>query len=59
MARPAAAAGMTSALGFSVQNLTNHADYLGYSGLMTSPFFRKPTMVEGVRTMNLGLSLSF
>ena len=34
-------------------------NYVGYSGVMTSPFFRKPTMVEGVRTMNLGISVSF
>jgi hypothetical protein len=46
-------------LGLSVQNLTNHANYIGYSGVMTSPFFKKPTMVQGVRTFNLSASLSF
>jgi len=42
-----------------VDNITNHPNYSGYSGVMTSPFFKKPTMVDGVRTFNLGVSLSF
>ncbi|MBE3098607.1 MAG: hypothetical protein IMZ44_15940 [Planctomycetes bacterium] len=42
-----------------VQNLTNHANYIGYSGLMTSPFFLKPTAVQGVRTLSLSANLSF
>jgi len=46
-------------ISLNVQNLTNRANYMGYSGIMTSPFFRKPTMVEGVRTMNLAVGLSF
>lgn len=46
-------------ISLNVQNLTNRANYMGYSGIMTSPFFRKPTMVEGVRTMNMAVSLSF
>jgi hypothetical protein len=28
------------------QNLTNEANYLGYSGTLTSPFFGKPTAVK-------------
>ncbi|MCX6543618.1 MAG: TonB-dependent receptor [Acidobacteria bacterium] len=42
-----------------VQNLTNHANYVGYNGNMTSPFFLKPTNVQGVRTVSLSASLSF
>ena len=43
----------------SAQNLTNHANYVGYSGLMTSPFFLKPTSVDGVRTVNISMGFSF
>ncbi|HYN10386.1 MAG TPA: TonB-dependent receptor [Vicinamibacterales bacterium] len=48
-------------LSFNVQisNLTNHANYTGYSGVMTSPFFLKPTGASGVRRINFGMSLSF
>jgi hypothetical protein len=46
-------------LGLYVQNLTNHANYMGYSGLMTSPFFLKPTTVESVRRFNLTAAISF
>ena len=42
-----------------VQNLFNHANFVGYSGTMTSPFFMKPTMVEGVRTINLSAGFNF
>ena len=43
----------------SVQNLTNHANWVGYSGNMRSPFFLKPTGVDGVRTANLSVGFSF
>lgn len=46
-------------LSASVQNLTNHANYVDYSGLMTSPFFLKPTRVDGVRTVNFSMGFSF
>jgi hypothetical protein len=46
-------------IGVSAQNLTNHANYTGYSGLMTSPFFLKPTGVSGVRRVSLSLGFSF
>jgi hypothetical protein len=42
-----------------VQNPTNHANYSSYSGVMTSPFFGKPTSVNGVRQVNLSVSVSF
>jgi len=42
-----------------VQNLFNHANFVGYSGTMTSPFFMKPTMVDGVRTINLPAGFNF
>ncbi len=40
-------------------NLTNHVNYLGYSGTLTSPFFGQPTAVSGMRKIDFGLSLSF
>lgn len=41
------------------QNLTNHANYIGYSGVMNSPFFGRPTTVAGTRKVDLGVTLSF
>jgi len=41
------------------QNMTNRANYTGYSGTMTSPFFRKPTNVQGTRKIDIGMSLTF
>ena len=41
------------------QNLTNRANYMGYSGTMTSPFFRKPTNVQGTRKIDIGMQLTF
>jgi hypothetical protein len=43
----------------SVQNLTNRANYTGYSGTLTSPFFGQPTTVLGTRKVDAGLNLSF
>jgi hypothetical protein len=42
-----------------VQNLTNHRNYTGYSGLMTSPFFLTPTSVAGTRKVDVGMTFSF
>jgi hypothetical protein len=42
-----------------IQNITNHANYTGFSGVMTSPFFKQPTAVDGVRTINLSIGFSF
>ena len=41
------------------QNLTNHANYPGYSGVMTSPFFRQATAVAGTRRVEAGLNFGF
>ena len=43
----------------SAQNVTNHANYSGYSGTMTSPFFRQPTNVLGTRKIDIGVQLTF
>ena len=58
-------AGGTSApgpkLSFNVnaQNLLNHTRLYGYSGVLTSPLFGKPTGAQSGRTIMLGLNLSF
>jgi hypothetical protein len=43
----------------SIDNLTNHANLTGYSGIMTSPFFRQPTRAEGARRIRVGTNLTF
>jgi hypothetical protein len=48
-------------IGFFVnaQNVTNRANYTGYSGTMTSPFFRQPTAVAGTRRVDAGINFVF
>ena len=41
------------------QNLTNHNNYAGYSGTMTSPFFGQPTLVSNPRKVDVGLQFQF
>lgn len=43
----------------NLQNLTNHQNLGGYSGVMTSPFFMKPTFAVNPRRVDLGMSLNF
>jgi hypothetical protein len=40
------------------QNLTDEANYLGYSGTLTSPFFGRPTAVRGMRKIDVGINLN-
>ena len=42
-----------------VQNLTNNPNYTGYSGVMTSQFFRQATAVSQVRRVEAGLNFGF
>jgi len=42
-----------------VQNVTNNANYTGYSGVLTSPFFGQPTSVLNTRKVDMGVNLSF
>ena len=48
-------------LGFFIQgpNLTNRANYTGYSGTLLSPFYGKPTAVRDMRKIDVGFNLSF
>jgi hypothetical protein len=41
------------------QNLTNQANYLGYSGTLSSPFFGRPTTVRDMRKIDAGINLNF
>jgi hypothetical protein len=41
------------------QNLTNAANYVGYSGTITSPFFLRPTTVREMRKIDVGIGLNF
>jgi len=43
----------------NMQNLTNHANYGGYSGVLTNPKFGQPTAVQGTRKVDVGLNFSF
>jgi len=41
------------------QNLTNHANYTGYSGILTSQFFGQPTAVNNLRRVDMGVMFNF
>jgi len=41
------------------QNLTNRDNFAGYSGVLTSPFFGRPTFVLNPRRVVLNVALSF
>ena len=43
----------------SIQNLTNHTNYTGFSGAMTSPFFLQPQNVLNTRKVDVSLNFSF
>jgi len=43
----------------SAQNLTNRRNYVGYSGVMTSPFFRQPRDVTNPRRVDFGVNFGF
>ncbi len=43
----------------SVQNLLNHVNPIGYSGVMTSPFFGQPTAAMPARRIDIGVKMGF
>src|SRR5262245_16195260 len=43
----------------STSNLTNHKNYVGYSGVMTSPFFGTATNVLNPRKIEVGARFGF
>jgi hypothetical protein len=46
-------------VGVFAQNLTNRPNFIGYSGTMTSPHFRQPTAVTGMRKIQTYIGLNF
>ncbi|MEP6784083.1 MAG: TonB-dependent receptor, partial [Acidobacteriota bacterium] len=43
----------------SLQNLTNHDNFVGYSGVMTSAYFLEPTSVANPRQIDFAVRFSF
>ncbi len=43
----------------SAENLLNRYNYVGYSGVRTSPFFGQPTNVANLRKIELGIRFGF
>ncbi len=43
----------------SAQNVLNRANYIGYSGVITSPFFGQPTNVMNPRKVQAGIRFGF
>ncbi len=43
----------------SAQNLFNHVNPIGYSGVMTSPFFGQPTAAMPARRIDVGMRIGF
>ena len=43
----------------SAQNITNHRNYIGYSGVLTSPFYGLPTNVLNPRKVEIGMRFAF
>jgi hypothetical protein len=43
----------------NVINLTNHANFVGYTGTMTSPFFLQPQSVQNMRKVDIAVNFSF
>jgi hypothetical protein len=43
----------------AMNNLTNHANLMGFSGVMTSPFFMTATGVQNPRKVDIGMNVSF
>jgi hypothetical protein len=43
----------------AVNNLTNHANLTGFSGVTPSPFFMRPNGVQNPRKVDIGMNMSF
>ncbi len=46
-------------LNVSISNLTNRANLMGFSGVETSEFYRKPTSAQGARRVQVSTNLQF
>jgi hypothetical protein len=56
---PAAAQRYKLSVFLNVNNLANHANLTGFSGVMTSPFFMTATGVQNPRKVDIGMNVSF
>ena len=43
----------------NITNVTSHRNYGGYSGVITSEFYRQPTFVQNPRRVEAGLNFAF
>ena len=43
----------------SINNLTNHANLSGFSGVRTSPFFMVANSVQNPRKVDMGMNIAF
>lgn len=43
----------------NINNLTDHHNYTGYSGVITSPFYGQPTSVTNPRRIDVGMNMTF
>jgi len=59
MMAPQAAARYRLGIVVNVQNLTNHINYSGFSGTLTSPFYGVATSAQGMRKVDVGLNFNF
>lgn len=46
-------------LTLAVNNLTNRPNFIGYSGILTSPFYLEPTSVSNPRKVDVGVGFRF
>jgi hypothetical protein len=46
-------------LSVNINNLWNQPSYQGFSGIITSPFFLKPTVAQGLRRITFSTNVSF
>jgi hypothetical protein len=46
-------------INFFVYNLTNRTNFMNYSGVVTSPFYRQPTTSQMARRIHVGMNLQF
>jgi hypothetical protein len=56
---PSAASRYRISINANIFNITNHYNYVAYSGIMTSSYFRQPTNISGVRRIDLFVNFSF
>jgi hypothetical protein len=42
-----------------IRNVLNHTNFGNYSGVMTSPFFGRPTSARNPREIQVGLRFNF